>query len=135
MLIDIKTFLTYSKRVPCPPSTHEQDFGESLQGRAIAQRGNCYLDHQTKPLYRNVKKQFKFYMKMTNGLKSPNGTYPDYEIQYPIINHYKIGKQSPQIHIVVCASPFLDYFLFLLLKLLHVLFIVVITLVIVFLDY
>ena len=112
MLIDIKTFLTYSKRVPCPPSTHEQDFGESLQGRAIAQRGNCYLDHQTKPLYRNVKKQFKFYMKMTNGLsrQSPNGTYPDYEIQYPIINHYKIGKQSPQIHIVVCASPFIDYF-------------------------
>ena len=109
MLINSKTFLTYSHIVKCPPSRDEQNSVESLQMAHYMPRtreGNCYLDHETEPKYRDVQRRYNFFMKMKNGIKFPNGTYPDYEIDYPIIKHYEIGKPSPQLLIILCASYF-----------------------------
>ena len=63
------------------------------QFMGTARIGNCYLDHETKPYYRNVKKRFMFYMNVTNALK-PKGTYPGYV--YPV-KHYDIGKLSHKL--------------------------------------
>ena len=107
----ISKFLTYSKKVRCPPSKDVKNSDASLQMSnyiAKSQKGNCYLDHETQPFYRNVKRQYKFYMKMKNELKFLNGTYPDYEKSYPIINHYEIGKQIP--HQITFCAFFLRYY-------------------------
>ena len=98
MRINTKTFLTYSLH-HCPPSKDEKKSDERSHISTyddMTQKGNCYLDHETQPLYRHVKKRFNFFMTMRNELKLPNGTYPDYEIDYPIIKHYEIGKLCPQ---------------------------------------
>ena len=91
--------MTYSLLQKCPPSKDEKKSDDRSYISTyddMTQKGNCYLDHTTTPLYRALKKQYKFVMKIKNGLKFPNGTYSDYEIDYPIIKHFEIGKPSPQ---------------------------------------
>jgi hypothetical protein len=101
MHINTKTFLTYSLH-HCPPSEDERKLNEPLQMSNHDERmrkGNCFLDPNTRPMYREGQRRYKFVMKIKNGLKLPNGTYPDYEIEidYPIIKHFEIGKPSPQL--------------------------------------
>jgi len=100
MPINIKTCLTYSSKHTCRPSKDEKNSNEPSQMSNHddrTQKGNCLLDRTTRPMYRENQKWYRFFMKMENGLKLPNGTYPDYEIVYPIIKHFEIGKPSPQL--------------------------------------
>ena len=102
---NIGTCLIYSRRAACPPAKDEKSEGINniLNYGTRKKTGSCYLDHQTKPSYREVKSKYNFFMIIKNKVILKNGTYPEpLEIDYPIIKHYSIGKPSPQILSISC---------------------------------
>ena len=105
-VFNTQTFLTYSRRVSCPPSKDERSNGleNMLSYGTRKEKGTCYLDHGTKPSYREVKRSYNFFMIIKNNVLLKTGTYPEpLEIDYPKINHYEIGKPSPQFVNLLCT--------------------------------
>ena len=110
MLFNVDLCLTCSRRTACPPAKDEKsDVIDNVINYGTRKKtGSCYMDRQTKPFYREVKKNYNFFMIIKNKVLLKNGTYPEpLEIDYPIIKHYEIGKLSPLILNILCI-PFLS---------------------------
>ena len=110
MIFNIDLCLTCSRRTACPPAKNENpDALDNVINYGTRKKtGSCYMDRQTKPFYREVKKNYNFFMIIKNKVLLKNGTYPEpLEIDYPIIKHYEIGKLSPLILNILCI-PFIS---------------------------
>ena len=110
MPFNIDLYLNCSRRTACPPAKNEKsDVVDNVINYGTRKKtGSCYMDRETKPFYREVKKNYNFFMIIKNKVLMKNGTYPEpLEIDYPIIKHYEIGKLSPQILNILCI-PFLS---------------------------